>query len=78
MILRLLNAEDIQDAFKRYYFAGILQEMLEAEMTQHLGYDAYKHMNISHSNGRKKKLFLVNMVILKSKITKTKKELLNH
>ena len=38
VILRLLNAEDIQDALKDL-LGGTIQEILEAEMTQHLGYD---------------------------------------
>lgn len=35
------NAEDIQDALKDL-LGGTIQEMLEAEMTQHLG----NHMNV--------------------------------
>ena len=72
MILRLLNAEDIQDALKDL-LAGTIQEMLEAEMTQHLGYDPYEHSESTNArNGRKKKLFLVNMVILKIEVTQDK------
>ena len=36
------SAEDIQDALKDL-LGGTIQEMLEAEMTQHLGYDPYEH-----------------------------------
>ncbi len=54
VILRLLNAEDIQDALKDL-LAGTIQEMLEAEMTQHLGYDPYEHSESTNArNGRKK------------------------
>lgn len=35
------TAEDIQDALKDL-LGGTIQEMLEAEMTQHLGYDPYE------------------------------------
>ena len=35
------TAEDIQDALKDL-LGGTIQKMLEAEMTQHLGYDPYE------------------------------------
>ena len=41
--------------------------MLEAEMTQHLGYDPYERSESTNArNGKKEKSFLVNMVILES------------
>ena len=49
------NAEDIQDALKDL-LGGTIQEMLEAEMTQHLGYEPYERFeSTSARNGRKVK-----------------------
>jgi len=48
------TAEDIQDALKDLLGVTI-QEMLEAEMTQHLGYDLYERSESTNArNGRKK------------------------
>ena len=49
------NAEDIQDALKDL-LGGTIQEMLEAEMTQHLGYEPYERSETTNArNGRKVK-----------------------
>ena len=49
------NAEDIQDALKDL-LGGTIQEMLEAEMTQHLEYEPYERSeNTNARNGRKVK-----------------------
>lgn len=49
------SAEDIQDALKDL-LGGTIQEMLEAEMSQHLGYEAYERSESTNSrNGRKTK-----------------------
>ena len=48
------TAEDIQDALKDLLGVTI-QEMLEAEMTQHFGYDLYERSESTNArNGRKK------------------------
>ena len=52
------TAEDIQDALKDL-LGGTIQEMLEAEMTQHLGYDPYERSETTNArNGRKRKIIL--------------------
>ena len=52
------TAEDIQDALKDL-LGGTIQEMLEAEMTQHLGYDPYERSESTNArNGRKRKIIL--------------------
>ena len=49
------TAEDIQDALKDL-LGGTIQEMLEAEMTQHLGYEPYERSETTNArNGRKVK-----------------------
>ena len=49
------SAEDIQDAL-RDLLGDTIQEMLEAEMAQHLGYEAYERSeNTNSRNGRKTK-----------------------
>ena len=48
------TAEDIQDALKDL-LGGTIQEMLEAEMIQHLGYDPE---STNARNGRKRKIIL--------------------
>lgn len=49
------SAEDIQDALKDL-LGGTIQEMLEAEMNNHLGYEPYERNNSSNSrNGSKSK-----------------------
>ncbi len=49
------TAEDIQDALKDL-LGGTIQEMLESEMTQHLGYEPYEHSETTNTrNGRKVK-----------------------
>lgn len=42
------SAEDIQDAL-RDLLGGTIQEMLEAEMAQHLGYEAYERSESTNS-----------------------------
>ena len=50
------TAEDIQDALKDL-LGGTIQEMLEAEMTQHLGYEPYERSETTNArNGRKVKI----------------------
>lgn len=47
------TAEDIQDVLKDL-LGSIIQEMLEAEMTQHLGYEPYERSeNTNARNGKK-------------------------
>jgi len=49
------TAEDIQDALKDL-LGGTIQEMLEAEMDDHLGYEAYERSdNSNYRNGKKTK-----------------------
>lgn len=49
------TAEDIQDALKDL-LGGTIQNMLEAEMDQHLGYEPYQRTDSTNSrNGRKSK-----------------------
>lgn len=49
------TAEDIQDALKDL-LGGTIQEMLEAEMTQHLGYELHECSETTNAhNGRKAK-----------------------
>lgn len=49
------SADDLQDALKDL-LGGTIQEMLESEMTEHLGYDAYERSeNINSRNGKKNK-----------------------
>lgn len=45
------NTKDIQDMLKDL-FAGTIQEMLEAELEDHLGYERYDNQNKSTSNSR--------------------------
>ncbi len=52
------SAQDIQDALKDL-LGGTIQEMLEAEMTQHLGYSPYERSESSDArNVRKSKTIL--------------------
>lgn len=49
------SAKNIEDALKDL-LGGTIQEMLESEMDEHLGYQAYEHSNNSDSrNGKKTK-----------------------
>lgn len=49
------SANDLQDALKDL-LGGTIQEMLESEMTEHLGYDPYERSeNINSRNGKKSK-----------------------
>ena len=49
------SAEDIQDALKDL-LGGTIENMLEAEMDEHLGYDAYERSeNPNSRNGKKTK-----------------------
>lgn len=49
------TAKDIEDALKDL-LGGTIQEMLEAEMDEHLGYEAYERSdNADYRNGRKTK-----------------------
>lgn len=49
------SADDLQDALKDL-LGGTIQEMLESEMTEHLGYDPYERSeNINSRNGKKSK-----------------------
>ena len=50
------NTKDIQDVLKDL-LGGTIQEMLEAEMTLHLGYEPYEHSETTNAhNGRKVKI----------------------
>ena len=50
------SAEDIQEALKDL-LGGTIQEMLQAEMTEHLGYEEYQRSDNSNSrNGKKSKI----------------------
>ena len=72
------SAQDIQDALKDL-LGGTIQEMLEAEMTQHLGYTPYERSeSLTLVMEENLKLFLVNMAKLKLKFLKIEKGLLNH
>lgn len=52
------SVRDIQDALKDL-LGDTIQEMLEAEMTQHLGYSPYERSESSNArNGRKSKTIL--------------------
>lgn len=49
------STDNLQDALKDLLWDTI-QEMMEAEMTEHLGYDEYERSNSTNSrNGRKTK-----------------------
>lgn len=49
------SADDLQDALKDL-LGDTIQEMMEAEMTEHLGYDEYERSDSTNSrNGRKTK-----------------------
>ena len=49
------TAKDIEDALKEL-LSGTIQEMLEAEMDEHLGYEAYERSdNTDSRNGKKTK-----------------------
>ena len=49
------TAKDIEDALKDL-MSGTIQEMLEAEMDEHLGYSSYERSdNIDYRNGKKAK-----------------------
>ena len=49
------SAEDIQEALKDL-LGGTIQEMLESEMNEHLGYEKYEHSSESnYRNGKKSK-----------------------
>ena len=49
------SAEDIQDALKDL-LGGTIKEMMEAEMDEHLGYEAYERSDNTNSrNGYKQK-----------------------
>lgn len=45
------SAKDIEDAFKEM-FSPMLQDMLEGELDDHLGYGKYEHRGESGSNSR--------------------------
>ena len=62
IIAQLINEYDIQSAdrysrsFKRFTW-GTIQEMLQSEMTEHLGYEEYQRSDNSNSrNGKKSKI----------------------
>lgn len=49
------SADDLQDALKDL-LGDTIQEMMEAEMTEHLGYNEYERSDFTNSrNGRKTK-----------------------
>ena len=55
------TAEDIQEALKDL-LGGTIQEMMEAELDEHLGYDEYERSdNPDYRNGVKQKNFVVLM-----------------
>lgn len=55
------TAEDIQEALKDL-LGGTIQEMMEAELDEHLGYDEYARSdNPDYRNGVKHKNFVVLM-----------------
>ena len=45
------SAKDIEDAFKEM-FSPMLQDMLEGELDDHLGYEKYEHSGESGTNSR--------------------------
>ena len=47
------SAEDIQEALKDL-LGGTIQEMLESEMNEHLGYEKYEHSSESNYRNDKK------------------------
>ena len=56
------SADDIQEALKDL-LSGTLQDMLETEMDNHLGYDRYERSSEpNYRNGQSLKLFVVNTV----------------
>ncbi len=56
------TAEDIQDALKDL-MGGTIQEMLKAEMDEHLGYSHYERSeNTDSRNGKKTKEFVEILV----------------
>lgn len=56
------SAEDIQEALKDL-LGGTIQEMLESEMNEHLGYEKYEHSPESnYRNGKKLRKLEENMV----------------
>ena len=53
--------------------SGTIQEMLEAEMTQHLGYDPYEHSESTNArNGRKRKTILSKYADTEIKVSQDK------
>ena len=52
------SAKDIEDALKDL-LGGTIQEMLESEMDEHLGYGAYEHSdNPDYRNGKKPRKYV--------------------
>ena len=55
------TAEDIQEALKDL-LGGTIQEMMEAELDEHLGYDEYERSdNPDYRNGVKHKIYVAHM-----------------
>lgn len=55
------SADDLQDALKDL-LGDTIQEMMEAEMTEHLGYDEYERSDSTNSRMVEKlRLFVANM-----------------
>ena len=60
------SADDIQEALKDL-LSGTIQDMLETEMDNHLGYDRYERSGeLNYRNGTKPKTVRSNMVNLRS------------
>ena len=56
------TAKDIEDALKDL-MSGTIQEMLEAEMDEHLGYSSYERSDITdYRNGKKAKKIRGNSI----------------
>ena len=50
------TADDIQEALKDHLLSGTIQEMMEAEMDDHLGYDKYERSEEpNYRNGKRTK-----------------------
>lgn len=71
------TAADIQEALKDL-LGSTIQDMLEAEMTDPLGYDPYERSENSNAcNGKKLNLSLAIMAIFKLMFLRIERDLLN-
>ncbi len=72
------SAEDIQEALKDL-LGGTIQEMLEAEMEEHLGHERYERTESpdNYRNGRKTSISAANTVRWISPFLRTETAVLN-